>query len=110
MAKSKFSRRNSSRQLPPGAIIALSNGFDFFGAFSNGSPRLSQQALSAMRSAWRDAEVREAVRQRQQGRHGNPISFAEIAFGSSGRKQLTPDQVTATREEYLRQQQTTKPR
>jgi len=109
MAKSKFSRRKSSRQLPPGAIVALGSGHDFFGAFSNGSPRLSQQALSAMRSAWRDAEVREAVRQRQQGRHGNTISFAEIAFGPSGQKRLTPDQVTPTREKYLQQQQAIKP-
>ena len=109
MAKSKFSRRKSSRQLPPGAIVALSSGHDFFRAFSGGEAHLTQRTLDQMRSAWRDPSVREAVRQRQQGRHGNTISFAEIAFGPSGQKRLTPDQVTPTREKYLQQQQAIKP-
>jgi len=109
MSKAKFKRRGKASQLPDGGVIALCCGHDFFRAFSGGEAHLTQRTLDQMRSAWRDPSVREAVRQRQQGRHGNTISFAEIAFGPSGQKRLTPDQVTPTREKYLQQQQAIKP-
>ena len=43
--------------------------------------------MDAMRAAWRDnADLREAVRERQRERFGTPASFAEIAFGERGEK------------------------
>ena len=99
MSKPKFQRRRTP--LPPGAIIALSSGRDYFAAFGDGSPRLNQQTLDRMRSAWRDDEVRDAVRQRQLDRWGTATSFAEVAFGDQAERRITPDQVDAVRDKTV---------
>jgi len=95
--KSKFQRRKTS--LPPGAIVALASGHDFFGAFG-GEPRLTQRTLDKMRAAWRDKDTRQAVEQRQLDRWGTPVSFAAIAFGPTAGKRLKPNQVERVREDY----------
>jgi len=54
-----------------------------------------------MRSAWRDDEVRDAVRQRQLDRWGTATSFAEVAFGDQAERRITPDQVDAVRDKTV---------
>ena len=99
MTRPKFQRRNAT-QLPPGAIVALASGHDFFRAFSDGNPTLTQETLDRMREAWRDPSVREAVRQRQLDRWGTSTSFARLAFGETGGKRLKPNQVERVRDQY----------
>jgi len=100
MSKAKFKRRGKASQLPDGGVIALCCGHDFFRAFSDGNPKLNQATLDKMRSAWRDSDTREAVRQRQLDRWGTSTSFARLAFGETGGKRLKPNQVERVRDQY----------
>ena len=103
MSKAKFKRRGKASQLPAGGLIALCCGHDFFGGFSDGNPTLTQETLDKMREAWQDPAVRQLVEDRQRQRHKTPTSFARLAFGPTGRKRATVDEVDDLRAKYMEQ-------
>jgi hypothetical protein len=99
MAK-KFARKNPV-SLPSGAILQLATGWDFLrSGWGNG---YDQDAIAAMRSAWRDPEVRRLVQERTEAAHGPSVRpFAEFLFGVDGRgsRVLTAADVRTARNRY----------
>lgn len=76
MSKAKI-RRKRATEIETPHIVQLAFGREFFAAFGGD--------VDAMREAWTDAKVREAVwsRYRQKTQHGKP--WAAVAFGDKGR-------------------------
>jgi hypothetical protein len=83
----KFSRQKTPLCLPPDGIFQLVTGWDFFrSAWGND---YTLEVIAAMRSAWRDPEIRKAViaRTYSYGPHARP--FAHFLFGPDGRNNGT---------------------
>jgi len=97
---SKF-RRKPPTPIPGGALLQLACGWDFFGnGFGN---RHDERSIDAMRSAWRDKAVRDAVIERTAAAHGPSVRpFAAILFGADGRtnRTLTAADVVSARNLY----------
>ena len=96
-------RTKLRRGVPPGAIVHLAHGYDFFGeGFGDDVYRNGPVDLNAMRQAWRDAEIRRQVCARQNTKFPGSLPFAEIAFGPDGdaNPHITAAGLSALREEY----------
>jgi len=70
--------------LPPGGILQLATGWDFFGDGWGREP--GPDAILQMEKAWRDPEVRRAVWKRTEASHGPHVRpFGHFLFGADGR-------------------------
>ena len=96
----KFARKNPV-SLPPGGVIQLMSGQDFFGDAWGREP--GPEEIAQMHEAWRDPVVRKAVRKRTEATWGPRVRpFAHFLFGADGRRSrvLTAEDVREARRRY----------